>query len=66
MRASSDPDMFGPVPQRIRTKPESERLYLAVIHLRAAGMRVFRAGRGTHLLNGRRVPTKVLLARAGQ
>ena len=43
---------------------ESDEIYEAVMRLRRAGARVFRAGRDYHLVNGQMVPNAKLLAEA--
>lgn len=57
--------LFAAPPQPRIAKSETDRLYSAVLFLRTAGARVYRAGRDTHLVNGQRVSTRELLERAG-
>lgn len=56
--------MTSPIPPA--THRERPRLYGAVLALRWAGYRVFRAGMSKHLLDGRQVDTARLIARASK
>jgi hypothetical protein len=47
--------------RRVRPRPEDERLYHAVLALRGAGHRVYRAG-AFHKIDDRAVTTEQLLA----
>jgi hypothetical protein len=45
-----------------RRRPEPRALYEAILRLRRAGNRVYRAGRDTSLVNGRRVANAAIAA----
>jgi hypothetical protein len=62
-RYPAQPEPFATPPQP-RSR-ERARVYDAVLYLRAAGLRIYRAGRETHLVNGSRITTRELLERAG-
>lgn len=57
--------MFEAPPQPRAKRSEPERVYMAVLYLRSAGAKVYRAGRNDHLVDGVRVPTRALLQIAG-
>jgi hypothetical protein len=61
-RKPPQPDLFAlaaAAQQRV-VKAEDERVYRAVLALRAAGWRVYRAGRRDSFVNGRRLPNTAL------
>jgi hypothetical protein len=64
-RPPPQPDLFDPIAQSRAVRPEDRTIYCAVLALRAAGFRVYRAGRGASLVNGRRVPNVALLTVVG-
>jgi len=60
------PDQFelpGMVTFKGATKPETDRVYKAVLNLRTEGHTVFRAGTGRHAVDGFVIGTKALVAK---
>jgi hypothetical protein len=62
-RKPPQPDLFAleALQQPRRIKAEDKAIHRAVLELRAAGFRVYRAGPRTSSVNGRRMPTAALL-----
>lgn len=58
--------LFSDPPQPRCRCPEREEVYLAVLALRRAGHRVYRAGRGVHLVDGRRIGKGKMLKRMAE
>jgi hypothetical protein len=61
-RSLAQPNLFETPSCARRLRKEQDDLYDAVLKLRRQGYRVYRAGRDTHLLNGRRVSSLYILA----
>lgn len=66
MRLVSQPPLFSTPRQPRYREPEPEHIYAAVLALRARGIRIWRGGRTTHIVNGKRLTDRQLLSMAQQ